>query len=349
MPTAIKTPLTFNCRGCLEKQKFKFLGYKSISNGNLKYMSTGLRKHLWHGGMCRVIYHSQGLIKGKIYKLSTSVKVQPTLPSVQHSQHPSHLSHHTITSQSATGLHSVLNQQIVHDVFLPPMDRNAIESYMAVSAVQDEDAFPLNNNINNANVNDEDDDDDDVNKNNDSNSTNNIDCEDNKEDHTNGSDVNTDTVQQAPPPPSLHEAINLNEREEAFHSHTKLPPPHHLLAELELMNLMARHKLPLNTFKSIFQWAKKSQIRTGFDFCNAKVRSQKAIFDNLQSNLDISNMKFHPHILNWLPDNKPTKVYVHSFKDAIYSLVLSDQQLLMIEENLSFPDYSTPLSPDNNP
>eukprot|EP00536_Pseudo-nitzschia_multiseries_P017302 jgi/Psemu1/314277/fgenesh1_kg.1475_\ len=58
-------------------------------------------------------------------------------------------------------------------------------------------------------------------------------------------------------------------------------------------------------------------------------------------------MKFHPHILNWLPDNKPTQVYVRSFKDAIYSL-LSDQQL-MIEENLSFPNYSTPLSPDNNP
>eukprot|EP00536_Pseudo-nitzschia_multiseries_P019336 jgi/Psemu1/316888/fgenesh1_kg.4530_\ len=58
-------------------------------------------------------------------------------------------------------------------------------------------------------------------------------------------------------------------------------------------------------------------------------------------------MKFHPHILNWLPDNKPTQVYVRSFKDAIYSL-LSDQQL-MIEENLSFPDYSIPLSPDNNP
>eukprot|EP00536_Pseudo-nitzschia_multiseries_P013998 jgi/Psemu1/310486/fgenesh1_kg.643_\ len=58
-------------------------------------------------------------------------------------------------------------------------------------------------------------------------------------------------------------------------------------------------------------------------------------------------MKFHPHILNWLPDNKPTQVYVRSFKDVIYSL-LSDQQL-MIEENLSFPNYSTPLSPDNNP
>eukprot|EP00536_Pseudo-nitzschia_multiseries_P006346 jgi/Psemu1/15033/gm1.15033_g len=308
MPTVIKAPLTFYCRGGWEKgNKSKLLGYKSTTNkeGTLKY----------------------GLSKGKIYKLSTSVKVQPTLPSVQHSLSdvgmtmtannsfvpPSHLSHHTVTSQSARGLHSVLNRQIVYDVFLPPMDRNAIESYMAVPAVQDEDVFPLNNNINNAN--DEDDNDDDINKNNDNNSTNNIDCEDNKEDHTNG--------------------------------HTKLPPPHHLLAELELMNSMVKHKLPLNTFKSIFQRAKKSQSRTGFDFCNAKIRSQKAIFDNLQSNLGISDMKFHPHILNWLPDNKPTQVYVHSFKDAIYSL-LSNKQL-MREENLSFPDYATPISPDNNP
>eukprot|EP00536_Pseudo-nitzschia_multiseries_P008767 jgi/Psemu1/21377/gm1.21377_g len=363
MPPVIKTSLLFYCRGCWDKkgkESKEFLGYKSISNGNLKYVSTGLRKHLWHRDTCRDFYHDQGLIKRKIYNFSTSIKVQPTLPSVQHSLSdfgmtmtqngpsvpPSHLSqHHTVTSQSATGLHSVLNRQIVHDVFLPPMDRNAIESYLAVSAVQDEDAFPLNNDI--ANSDDEDDNDDDVNENNDNNSTNNIDCGDNKEDHTNGSDVNVATAQPAPPPPSFHEIINLNEREDTFQSHTKLPPPNHLLAELELMNLMARHKLPLNTFKSIFQWAKKSQMRPGFDFCDAKIRSRKTIFDNLQSNLGLSDMKFHPHILNWLPDNKPTQVYVCSFKDAIYSL-LSDQQL-MIEENLSFPNYSTPLSPDNNP
>eukprot|EP00536_Pseudo-nitzschia_multiseries_P017115 jgi/Psemu1/49404/gm1.49404_g len=302
MPPVIKTPLLFYCRGCWDKkgQKSKsFKGYKSGSKecNTLKYVSYGLRKHLNYNIQCYNLYKSDGLIKQKIYNFSTSVKVQPTLPSVQHSPSdfgmtmtqngpsvpPSHLSHHTVTSQSATGLHSVLNRQIVHDVFLPPMDRNAIESHMAVSAVQDEDAFPLNNDINNSD--DEDDNVNDVNKNNDNNSTNNIDCGDSKEDHTNGSDVNVATAQPAPPPPSLHEIINLNEREDAFQSHTKLPPPHHLLAELELMNLMARHKLPLNTFKSIFQWAKKRQMRPGFDFCDAKIRSRKSIFDNHQSNL----------------------------------------------------------------
>eukprot|EP00536_Pseudo-nitzschia_multiseries_P002984 jgi/Psemu1/6774/gm1.6774_g len=59
-------------------------------------------------------------------------------------------------------------------------------------------------------------------------------------------------------------------------------------------------------------------------------------------------MKFHPHILNWLPDNKPTQVYIRPFKDAIYYSLLSNQQL-MREGNLSIPDYTTPLSPDNNP
>eukprot|EP00536_Pseudo-nitzschia_multiseries_P006128 jgi/Psemu1/14525/gm1.14525_g len=279
---------------------FYEVGYKSISNGNLKYISTGLRKHLWHrAGMCRTIYHSQGLIKGKIYKFFTSVKVQPTLPSVQHSLSDFGM---TMTQNGPSvplPISPTTPSQIVHDVFLPPMVRNAIESYMAVSAVQDEDAFPLNNDIDNAD--DKDDDDVNKNKNNKNNSTNIIDCGDNEEDHTNGAD-------------------------EAFCSHTKQPPPHHLLAELELMNLMARHKSPLNAFKSIFQ-------------------SRKAIFDNLQSNLGLSDMKFYPHILNWLPDNKPTQVYVCSFKDAIYSL-LSDQQL-MREENLSFPGYSTTLSPDN--
>eukprot|EP00536_Pseudo-nitzschia_multiseries_P004629 jgi/Psemu1/10407/gm1.10407_g len=296
MPPVIKTPLLFYCCGCWDKKGKKSKKFKEYKSGSkecniLKYVSYGLRKHLNYNIQCYNLYKSEGLIKQKISNFSTSVKVQPTLPSVQHSPSdfgmtmtqngpsvpPSHLSHDTVTSQSAKGLHSgVLNQQIVHEVFLPPMDRNAIESYMAVSAVQDEDTFPLNNDIDNA---------------------------DDKDD---------------------------NVDDEAFQSHTKLPPPHHLLAELELMNLMARHKLPLNTFKSIFQWAKKSQMRPGFDFCDAKIRSRKAIFDNLQSNLGLSDMKFHPHILNWLPDNKPT-------------------QQLMREENLSFPDYSTPLSPDNNP
>eukprot|EP00536_Pseudo-nitzschia_multiseries_P015897 jgi/Psemu1/44200/gm1.44200_g len=202
----------------MSKKTSQFLGYKSTANkqGTLKYVSVGLRRHLYCLDECRHFYHSQGLIKRKIYNLSTSIKVQPTLPSVQHSPSdfgmtmtqngpsvpPSHLSqHHTVTSQSAT----------------------------------DEDAFPLNNDI--ANSNDEDDNDNDVNENNDNNSINNIDCGDNKEDHTNCSDVNVATAQPAPPPSFFHESINLNKREDAFQSHTKLPPPPHLLAELELMNL----------------------------------------------------------------------------------------------------------------
>lgn len=129
--TVIKTPLTFYCRGCWYKKgkrSKKFKGYKSGSKecDTLKYVSYGLRKHLGYNIQCYNLYKSEGLIKRKIYKFSTSVNVQPTLPSVQHSPSdvgmtmtengpsvpPSHLSHQTVTtSQSTTGLHSVLNRQ----------------------------------------------------------------------------------------------------------------------------------------------------------------------------------------------------------------------------------------------
>eukprot|EP00536_Pseudo-nitzschia_multiseries_P003807 jgi/Psemu1/8572/gm1.8572_g len=126
-----------------------FLGYKSTWNkeGTLKYVSCGLRKRLWHKDHCFDIYKNFGM---------TMTANGPFVPPSRH------LSHHTVTSQSATGFHSVLNRQIVDDVFLPPMDRSAIESYMAVPAVQDEDVFLLNNSGKEDNNNG---DDDDVNKN----------------------------------------------------------------------------------------------------------------------------------------------------------------------------------------
>eukprot|EP00957_Ditylum_brightwellii_P058856 4462282-Ditylum_brightwellii.AAC.1 len=58
-------------------------------------------------------------------------------------------------------------------------------------------------------------------------------------------------------------------------------------------------------------------------------------------------MDFCPHVINWLPDNKPTQIYVQFFQDAIYPL-LSNKDLMM-DKKLSFPDSTSPLSPDNNP
>ena len=40
----------------------------------------------------------------------------------------------------------------------------------------------------------------------------------------------------------------------------------HLSTKVELMNIMTQYQLPLCSFKSIFQWAMKSQKKPGFDF-----------------------------------------------------------------------------------
>jgi hypothetical protein len=50
--------------------------------------------------------------------------------------------------------------------------------------------------------------------------------------------------------------------------------------------------------------------------------------------------RFKPTIVSYLPDERPTVVYVSSFADAVYSL-LSDPQL-MDEDNLSFPHPEHP-------
>ena len=52
--------------------------------------------------------------------------------------------------------------------------------------------------------------------------------------------------------------------------------------------------------------------------------------------------KFYPTIINWLPDNKPTQIYVRPFINALFSL-LSNKQITR-EENLLFPDYKDPFS-----
>ena len=47
--------------------------------------------------------------------------------------------------------------------------------------------------------------------------------------------------------------------------------------------------------------------------------------------------KFYPTIINWLPDNKPTKINVRPFINALFHL-LSNKEITR-EENLSFHDY----------
>eukprot|EP00536_Pseudo-nitzschia_multiseries_P008802 jgi/Psemu1/21469/gm1.21469_g len=102
---------------------------------------------------------------------------------------------------------------------------------------------------------------------------------------------------------------NINERKQLIRSRVSFSPTNRLIAEIKLMNLMTKHKLPLNTFKSIFQWANKCQNIHGVDFSTTFPRHREAIFSEIKSNLGISETKFEPHIINLLPGNLPTQIF----------------------------------------
>ena len=116
------------------------------------------------------------------------------------------------------------------------------------------------------------------------------------------------------------------------------------------MNIMEQHKMPLNTYSAIFKWAKKCDRMEGFKFSDAPVRQRETIFKDIRTNMGIPEQnEFAPHLLNWLPADipRPVQVHIRPFTYALYSL-LSNKNI-MTENNLSFPDSRTPLSPYNFP
>ena len=128
-----------------------------------------------------------------------------------------------------------------------------------------------------------------------------------------------------------------------------LPPSGRTVAELDLMNLMVQHKMPLEAHKSIFEWAIQSQQRLDFSFATAKPRKRQSIITELCACLGrpTDYHSFHPKIVNWKPHNKPAQVYVRDFKDALFSLLQNSD--LTKDENLSFPDPHVPYVWNNFP
>jgi hypothetical protein len=116
------------------------------------------------------------------------------------------------------------------------------------------------------------------------------------------------------------------------------PATPQLHAELRLLKLLNKHKAPLKLFPAIQQWARES-ANLQHDFtrpCRTRVR----VLSELEERYDMQSSRFTPTIVSYLPDERPTVVYVASFADAVYSL-LSDPEL-MKEDNLSFPDSHNP-------
>ena len=129
------------------------------------------------------------------------------------------------------------------------------------------------------------------------------------------------------------------------------PPGPNLTAEIELMNILRKHKVPLNLYKEIYRWATTSQNRMGFDFSSSRpVRARKTTFKDISDRLNLPLEKFESYVINWLPGNIPTALSIRCFKNALNSLL--SNTYFTREDNFSFPDASTPYSPvslDNGP
>jgi len=127
-------------------------------------------------------------------------------------------------------------------------------------------------------------------------------------------------------------------------------PSSQLASEIELLNLVTKHKMPLGAFSSIMHWAKTSVQEHKCDFCSKlPVRSRKTIFRETRCQLKLNTFQetYRSHIVKWLPDDRPTLVYVKDALDAIHSLL--SNKYLMRAENLSFPNQNDPTSPIRDP
>jgi hypothetical protein len=124
----------------------------------------------------------------------------------------------------------------------------------------------------------------------------------------------------------------------AFVDNQQSAPTPQLISEVSLLKLLNLYKAPLSLFPTIQKWAHKSvQMQHAF---TCSFRQRDLVLLELEDQFDMLSSRFKPMLVSYLPDERPTVVYVSSFADAVYSL-LSDPEL-MDEDNLSFPHHEHP-------
>ena len=139
---------------------------------------------------------------------------------------------------------------------------------------------------------------------------------------------------------SFSKAIEMDTTKEP----NKLSPTSQHLAEISLMSLMRDHKMSLQCFESIWEWAQKSDRRPGFRFRDTgPARKRAVILKEIRVYTDKEDEGFLPHVVDgWLPYDKPIQIWTRDFTVALKSLLENTD--LTKEENLSFPDQDVPYS-----
>jgi hypothetical protein len=98
------------------------------------------------------------------------------------------------------------------------------------------------------------------------------------------------------------------------------------------------HQAPLSLYNSIQQRAKES-ASLGHD-PKRQTRPRSKVLTELEDRFDFQSSRFQPTVISYIPDERPTVIYVSSFTDAVYSL-LSNPEVIK-EHNLLFPNPLLP-------
>ena len=303
----------FYCLSCKMRHRLKKQLFSGTMYLNNRHTCSGLTQHLKAQHKCHNFYEKQGLVISNNggYDYCTSLS-SPGFGLTNTANSNGLADINAIIPSTSVQLNGVLNLQVLYNGMVPHVPRSLIEKSLLRSSD--------NESLSDESLLDTDGFDFDF----------NLDC-----------DVSEVVNQQSVPHIEDNYIIKISE--------PLLPPRPQLIAEIELMNLMIRHRMPLNAFKTIFDWAKSNQGRVGFDFAKhhqSATRTRPAILKEIRGTLELPNDEFEARILNWLPDNLPTTVYIRPFKKALLSL-LSNINLVK-EENFSFPDPTSPLLPYNS-
>ena len=120
-------------------------------------------------------------------------------------------------------------------------------------------------------------------------------------------------------------------------------PGPRLSAEVELMHIMVKHKMPLSAFQSVFGWAIRSQKRSGFSFSDiSNPRKRETVIKEISRHLEVeaNDYKFQTKVITWQPSKKSVQIYYRPFRQVLKSLLTNPSVVKM--GNFSFPDPEVP-------
>ena len=94
-----------------------------------------------------------------------------------------------------------------------------------------------------------------------------------------------------------------------------------LRKEIELLNIQMKHKFSIKAFGTIMSWSNNNDhVKSPMEKGISKSRDRETIMRDLGKRLKMKSFEetYLPKIVEWLPDKRPTTIYVKNAVDAIF-------------------------------